>query len=119
MSESMKPEIPLVDKNLVREMLYHDESYVKEFAGASIQSFSEFKKSFRQYVLAREVDSLRRAGHKIKPAALMLKLNPVIEMYEQSKIMLEENASTEDLAGLVDQMDVYCNQVLFEFKELT
>lgn len=114
----MSLKTPLVDVSLVKKMLYEDESYVKEFANASLQSFSEFKESFKNFVMAREMDNLRRAGHKIKPAALMLNLNPIIEMYEASKTLLEENASTEELSIIVDQMDTYCDQVLYEFKEI-
>lgn len=115
----MSLDTPLVDIDLVKEMLYQDDAYIKEFANASIQSFSEFKESFRQHVLARDMDNLRRAGHKIKPAALMLNLNRVIDMYEKSKQLLEDNASTEKLADLVDDMDTYCNQVLYEFKQIS
>lgn len=115
----MSFETPLVDVDLVKQMLYQEEAYVKEFANASMQSFSEFKESFKLHVLARDMDSLRRAGHKIKPAALMLNLNQVIDMYEKSKKLLEENASTEQLADLVNEMNTYCDQVLYEFKQLT
>lgn len=109
----------LVDVGIIREMLYDDDNYVKEFSRASIQSFSEFKDSFKESVLARDMENLRRAGHKIKPVAMMLKMDPVIEMYEKSKTYIEENRSTEELADLVNEMDAYCDQVLTEFKELT
>lgn len=108
----------LVDVGLIREMLYDDDNYVKEFAQASIQSFSEFKVSFKHSLLGRDLDELRRAGHKIKPVAMMLKLDPVIEMYETSKTYLAENKSTEELANLADSMDSYCDQLLIEFKEI-
>ncbi len=108
----------VVDVKLVREMLYEDENYVKEFSNASIQSFSEFKEQFRKTLLAREMDDLRRAGHKIKPIALMLNLHPVIEMYETSKIYLQENRSTEELSDLAQKMDNFCDRILAEFSEL-
>ncbi len=109
----------LVDVQLVRNMLYDDDGYVKEFAHASIESFTEFRDSFKQHVMDRDIDELRRAGHKIKPAALMLNLNLVIDMYDRAKTLLENNASTEELSDLVDEMDSYCNQVLYEFNEIT
>ncbi len=114
----MNLDLPLVDVELIKEMLYQEEAYVKEFAAASVQSFSEFQNSFRDFVLARDMDNLRRAGHKIKPAALMLHLNPIIDMYEKSKQQLEDNASTEELKKLVSSMDEYCDQVLSELKEI-
>lgn len=114
----MSHQPPLVDVELIRDMLYQDEKYVKEFAGASIQSFSEFRESFRKHVIARDMEELRRAGHKIKPAALMLNLDEIIEMYEKSKLLLQDNAEDEELDKLVDEMDSYCGQVLEEFREI-
>lgn len=108
----------LVDIHLINEMLFGDQTYVKEFAGASIESFTEFSKNFKTYLLAREKDDLRRAGHKIKPVAQMLHLNPVVSIYEKSKEMLEKNASTEELANLADEMEKYCNRLLYEFKTI-
>lgn len=114
----MSNQPPFVDVELISEMLYQDEKYIKEFAGASIQSFTEFKSHFRIHVLSRDMDELRRAGHKIKPAALMMNLNRIIEMYELSKELIEENASDEKLNELTDDMDAYCEQVLKEFREI-
>ncbi len=108
----------LVDEALIREMLYDDDGYVKEFANASIQSFGEFKQHFKESLLARDIDDLRRAGHKIKPVAMMLHLDPLIEMYETSKSCLEENKSTEELADLSKDMESYCEKVIAEFQEL-
>ncbi|WP_083750117.1 hypothetical protein [Rhodohalobacter halophilus] len=107
-----------VDVGIIREMLYDDDGYVKEFSKASIQSFSEFQTNFKESVLARDMEELRRAGHKIKPVAMMLKLQPVIDMYEKSKDYIKENRSTEELADLTNEMDVYCDQILSEFNEL-
>ncbi|MEX0648052.1 MAG: taurine dioxygenase, partial [Balneolaceae bacterium] len=95
-----------------------DEEYIREFAGASIESFSEFSEHFKIYLLAREMDNLKRAGHKIKPVAQMLHLEPVMETYEHSKQLLEQNASTEDLADQADKMSDFCNRVIVEFKDL-
>lgn len=108
----------LVDVELIREMLYDDDGYVKEFANASIQSFGEFQKHFKESLLKREMDDLRRAGHKIKPVAMMLNLDQLLEMYETAKTYLEENKSTEELADLAQKMDVFCENVIAEFQEL-
>lgn len=108
----------LVDVRLINEMLFGDQTYVKEFAVASVESFTEFKKSFKTYLLAREMDNLRRTGHKIKPVAQMLHLTPVVSIYQNAKEMLENNASTEELASLADEMETYCNRLLYEFKAI-
>jgi HPt (histidine-containing phosphotransfer) domain-containing protein len=114
----MSNQNPLVDVDLISEMLYQDEKYIKEFAGASIQSFSEFKEQFRKHATARELENLRRAGHKIKPAALMLNLNELIDIYEESKTLIQDEASDQQIAGLADRMDAYCDQVLDEFSKI-
>ncbi|WP_242978871.1 taurine dioxygenase [Rhodohalobacter mucosus] len=114
----MSNQNPLVDIELISEMLYQDEKYIKEFAGASMQSFSEFREQFRKYVLARDMEELRRAGHKIKPAALMLNLNVIIDIYEESKTLIEEDAPDAKLHGVADRMDAYCNQILDEFSNI-
>lgn len=107
---------PLIDVQIIRDMLYNDENYVKEFANASIQSFLEFKEGFNRSVTNRELDDLRRAGHKIKPVATMLHLEPLLEMYEESKTLLEENAEQKELEKVTGEMDQFCSQVLAEFK---
>ncbi len=108
----------LVNIDLIREMLYDDDAYVKEFAEASVSSFTEFKAHFKESLISRDMDELRKAGHKIKPVCLMLNLNPVVDMYEASKTYLLENESTETLTDLTRQMDLYCDRVLAEFTDL-
>lgn len=115
----MSKEESLVDIELIKKMLYNDENYIKEFANASLQSFKEFRDQFKASLLSREMDDLRRAGHKIKPVAQMLHLSPIIEMYEKSKILLTENASNQKLTELAEDMDEYCNRVLSEFRDIS
>lgn len=114
----MEPEPPLVDRDLVVELLYGDEEYVKEFAEASIESFSEFKENFKRYVRARDMENLRKTGHKIKPVAQIMKLDALLSMYEESKVLLEEEASDQEINNLVDKMNKYCNTLLKELKGL-
>jgi hypothetical protein len=114
----MESEPPLVDRDLVVELLYGDEEYVKEFAEASIESFSEFKENFKRYVRARDMENLRKTGHKIKPVAQIMKLDALLSMYEESKVLLEEEASDQEINNLVDKMNKYCNTLLKELKGL-
>jgi hypothetical protein len=114
----MDPDKPLVDRELVVELLYGDEEYVKEFAEASIESFSEFKENFKRYVRARDMENLRKTGHKIKPVAQIMKLDEMLSMYEESKTLLEEEASDQEINNLVDKMNKYCNTLLKELKDL-
>jgi len=109
-----------IDFQIIREMLYNDEAYVDEFCQASVVSFTEFKNNFHNNVMEEDLETLRRTGHKIKPVAKMLKLDPLLEIYEKSKLLLSES-SDEEIASLkkqyVDEMDAYCNKILEQLKK--
>lgn len=109
---------PLIDKQVIVDLLYGDEEYVSEFATASIESFSEFKNQFAKAMKARDMETLRKAGHKIKPVAQMMKLDAVVTMYETSKIMLEEEAPDQEISNMVSNMNKFCSQLLKELKQL-
>lgn len=109
---------PIIDKQVIIDLLYGDEEYVSEFATASVESFTEFKTKFAKSMQTRDMEGLRRAGHKIKPVAQMMKLDAVITMYETSKIMLEEEAPDEEIKKLVLNMNKFCTQLLKELKQL-
>ncbi len=108
---------PIIDKQVIVDLLYGDEEYVSEFASASIESFSEFRSHFAKSLKARDMEGLRKAGHKIKPVAQMMKLDAVVTMYETSKIMLEEDASDEEINNLIENMNKFCTQLLKELKQ--
>lgn len=114
----METQKPIVDRQVIVNLLSGDEDYVGEFAVASIDSFSEFKREFERSLRNRDMEHLRKTGHKIKPVAMMMKLDPIITMYESSKIMLEEDAPDEDIKKLIARMNAYCSQLLQELKEL-
>ena len=108
----------LVDRQVIVDLLYGDEEYISEFAVASIDSFTEFKNQFEKSLKNRDMENLRKAGHKIKPVAQMMKLEAVITMYETSKIMLEEDAPDNDIKKLIARMNAYCSQLIKELQDL-
>ncbi len=114
----MAPEKPLIDKQIIVDLLFGDEDYVSEFAAASVESFTEFKENFEKSVLNRDMELLRKSGHKIKPGAMMMKQDEVMNMYEESKNLIENEASDADLQGLVNKMNNYCDLLLGELKEM-
>lgn len=114
----MKIPKPIVEKQVIIDLLYGDEDYVSEFATASVESFTEFKSKFTKSMQSRDMETLRQAGHKIKPVAQMMKLDAVITMYETSKIMLEEEAPDEEINKLVQNMNKFCTQLIEELKQL-
>ncbi|NBC03285.1 MAG: taurine dioxygenase [Bacteroidetes bacterium] len=109
---------PIIEKQVIVDLLYGDEDYVSEFASASIESFTEFKTKFVQSLKQRDMETLRQAGHKIKPVAQMMKLDDVITMYETSKIMLEEEAPDQEIKKLAESMNEFCKQLIRELKQL-
>lgn len=105
-----------IDIQLIRDMLYNDESYVDEFCEASVISFKEFKDNFRKNLLEEDLENLRRTGHKIKPVAKMLKLDPILETYEKSKMLLIDGVDQELKKKYVKDMDEYCDRILAQLK---
>ena len=99
-------------------MLFGEEKYIIEFSEASIQSFSEFSDNFTQFLLSRDIENLRKAGHKIKPVALMLNVNILMDLYEEAKVQIITNQSDENLKITADSVQNVCNKVVDEFKEL-
>lgn len=106
-----------IDKEMISEMMYGEEKYIREFAEASISSFSEFKKNFSEHLLNRDMENLRKAGHKIKPAALMLNLDGLMDLYEMSKEQIEKQADVAELKDTVSRMSTFCEQVINDFEQ--
>ena len=101
-----------IDIQLIRDMLYNDEAYVDEFCEASVTSFQEFNDNFKKNMLEEDIENLRRTGHKIKPVAKMLKLDPILEIYEKSKVLLTDGVDQKLKMQYVNEMDQYCQRIL-------
>jgi hypothetical protein len=108
----------IVDKQIILDLLYGDIDFYKEFVHVSIESFSEFKNNYRQSMQMRDMENLRKTGHKVKPVAMMMKLDPILEMYEESKELLEAEAPDKQLHELMDKMNDYCEKLIKELKDL-
>lgn len=108
-----------IDFQIIKDMLYNDDAYVKEFCDASVISFSEFKSNFRRNLMDEDLETLRRTGHKIKPVAKMLKLDPLLEIYEESKLLLMEGGDMELKEEYATKMDAYCEEILNQLHRRT
>lgn len=115
----MDNEKSLVDLSTLKEMLYGEETYIKEFTDAAVISFSEFKEHYSTYLLQRDEVSFRKAGHKIKPVAQMLGLDLIIEEYENAKTLLWDEKSDDDLVTSSKMMEGICDRVIKELTEHT
>lgn len=105
-----------IDPDKIAGILFDDPKYVADFCKAGITSLDEFIEGFRTHLMDRNMEDLRKAGHKIKPGAQMMGADEVIEEYEIAKDLLKNDADAEKLARLVDKMQEMCNKIR---KELT
>lgn len=107
----------LIDFTYINETLYGDKDFIKEFCSAAILSFSEFKENYQKHLFNRNEPELRKAGHKIKPVAQMLKLDAVLDEYENAKILLAEESPDDQLKTSVSKMNNTCSEILKELEE--
>lgn len=107
----------LIDDQLILDLLYGDKDYFREFVLASVESFTEFRDRYNEAVKNRDLKVLRDAGHKIKPAAQMMNLSRLLELYDHSKEKLE-NGNTGEVDSLVEEMNIYCDQILADLHRM-
>ena len=108
----------IVDRDVIKNLLYGDEDYMDEFVQVSIISFSEFKENFDKHLSNRDLASLRTTGHKVKPVAQMMNLHGLLELYEKSKLVIQENMPDDELNSVLKKMDAYCVVLLTELENL-
>lgn len=99
-------------------MLFHDADYVTEFCEAGVSSFNEFIENYRTHLLDRNMEDLRKAGHKIKPGAQMMGANEVVDEYEHAKTLLNNNADSDELESSVEKMSSICSTIQEELTHL-
>jgi hypothetical protein len=116
MTKNQKQALINIDK--IYEMLFNEQKYVVEFAEASIQSFNEFSQHYTSFLLNRDMESLRKAGHKIKPVAQMLDLEIILEEYEKAKVMLIEEKPQKELETSVELIRDICDSAVAEFNAI-
>lgn len=109
---------PLIDIESIYKMLFNEEKYVLEFAEASIQSFSEFSEHYTIFLLNKDMENLRKAGHKIKPVAQMLDVGEILVEYENGKQMLIDGKPEKELNKSAEKIQVICGKVLNEFEQI-
>lgn len=107
-----------IDADKIKNMLFNDVGYVTEFCEAGIASFDEFINNYQKHLLSRNMPSLRKAGHKIRPGALMMGADEVVEEYETSKSLLRQEANKTELKQSVNRMNDICTSVQEELSWL-
>lgn len=112
----MSNEQSLVQFGTIRDMLDDDPEAIKEFSEAAEQSFTSFREEFRMHMNNRDMESLRKVGHRIKPIAQMLGVDPLVNHYYEAKKILQ-SGSQEAVSASIKKMDYMCNKIMSEFKE--
>jgi len=107
-----------IDFTELHEMLYGEPKYIAEFAEAAISSFEEYKIHYEKYLLMRDEVNFRKAGHKIKPVAMMLHVQALIDEYEHAKTLIWENKDEISLKKSVERTTHIINAVLIELKDV-
>ncbi|MDR9418934.1 taurine dioxygenase [Gracilimonas sp.] len=107
----------LIDFSGLSEMLYDEEDYIKEFAEAALDSFSQFSEDYAKYLKVRDEENFRKAGHKIKPVVKMLSLDPILDEYEHAKTLLWDNEPDAKLEESIQKMESLCDRVITELNE--
>ena len=88
------------------------------FCEAAVSSFTEYGVHYKLYLLDRDEQNLRKAGHKIKPVAQMLGLNNLLEEYENAKILLQTDSSDEFLKDSVNRVESTLELVKQDLQEI-
>lgn len=107
-----------IDEDLISELVYHEEKFIKEFADASRKSFTEFRENYSKFLLKRDETNFRKAGHKIKPVAQMLNIDDIIEEYEHAKTLIWQNKDQEKLERSADKITRICDTIIAELKAI-
>lgn len=107
-----------IDANKIKDMLFDDNDYIIEFCEAGLKSFKEFMESYRCNLLNCDMKELRKAGHKIRPGALMMGAEEVVEEYENAKNLMEQEADQSALVESVNKMNEICTTIQNELSHL-
>jgi len=108
-----------ISEKEISELLFNESEHVIEFCEAGVISFTEFRDNFSRHLLSRNLEELRKAGHKIKPGAQLMGADIVIDNYEEVRDKLDAGeASDEYVRKSVNQMNELCSAIIGELQDL-
>jgi|GEM_PF-699880 len=107
----------LINFEIINEVVGDDADRIDEFCQAGMTSFAQFRDAYEESMLDRNMQQLRDEGHRVKPVAQMLGLNPLLEEYEKAKKILANGASDKKVIASVKDMQQICNQIIEEFRQ--
>ena len=101
----------------IDDMLDGDPEAQVEFYEAAITSFSDFCNDFKTCMSDRDLEDLRKVGHRIRPAAQMLGVTEINEKYEEAKQLLKNEETDQQVTDVIEEVDYLCNTIIDDFKE--
>ena len=107
-----------IEPKKIFDMLFDDSEYIIEFCEAGISSLDEFIDNFSKHLQARNMDDLRKAGHKIKPGVQMMGADEVVDEYEHAKELLRNKADSKEISDSVKKMESICSTIQQELTQL-
>lgn len=111
----MSEQNSVVQFDQINEILDSDPEYFKEFCEAALRSFGSFQKDFKVHMQNRDLENIRKVGHRIKPVAQMLGVHQLVDEYEEAKNLLQSEADMNEIEVLIKRVDALCDQILAEF----
>jgi HPt (histidine-containing phosphotransfer) domain-containing protein len=111
-------EFTYLDADKIRELLYGEEEYIRDFCEAATESFTEFKQHYEQHLLDRNEKLFRNAGHKIKPVAQMVGADEIVEEYEHGKALLLNEEPQKQLQESVQRVKNLVEEIIQDFNNL-
>lgn len=106
----------IVQFDQVNHILEDDPAYVKDFCGAAITSFETFKEEYTNSLKQKDLASLRKAGHRIKPVSQMIGVDQLMKEYGRAKKMLEEDAPDSELQKSSEYIQKLCDRIIADFE---
>ena len=108
-----------ISPDKISEVLFDEPEHIIEFCEAGLSSFGEFKEHFGTRLVNRNMEGLRKAGHKIKPGAKIMGADIVVDEYEKAKTILDNgDASDKKLEATAQNMTDICSSIEDELKQL-
>lgn len=112
----MKYQIIIPEK--IEELMFNEGEYIIEFCEAGLSSYAEFSCNFKKHLQNRDLEGLKKAGHKIKPGLQMMGAEVILEEYENAKQLLETGAGEEQINQSIQKMTGFCDTVEQELQFL-
>ncbi|MEL6536777.1 MAG: hypothetical protein AAFQ98_15265 [Bacteroidota bacterium] len=96
-----------------------DEEFLEEMKVAQIQTLEELRDSFANCLQSKDLDGLRSANHKAKPAIELLGAESLADLVQKGYQFLDTGGGDVTPEGMIDEMNTLVAEVSKATQELT